>query len=92
MPATRTALNLGGDELELELGVGHVLIVADQCPAKRQRFGNDLAKRPDFDPDDIDVAAVGIRFDRPGDRLAQRQLMHGRSPPSPRNHAEGAGS
>ena len=72
MLATRTALNLGGDEFEFQLRVGHVLVVANERPAERQRFGNHLTKRPDLDPDDVDVAAVGIRLDRPGNRLAQR--------------------
>ena len=75
--AARAAAHLSGDELEFQLGVGHVLVVPEERPAKRQRFGNHLTKRADPDAHDVDVATVGVRFDHAGDRLAQRQLMHG---------------
>ena len=80
--AARPALHLGADALEFQLRVGHVLGVPDECPAERQRFRYHLTKSADPDPDDVDVAAVGMRFDHTGDRFAQRQLMHRWSPAS----------
>jgi hypothetical protein len=76
LPAARTATHLGGNTFEFQLGVGHILGVADECPAERQRFRHHLAKSADPHAHHIDMPAVGMRLDHTGDRFAQRQLMH----------------
>ena len=74
--AAAAAGHLRGDELQFQLCVRHVRVIADQAPAERQRLRNHLAQRPHLYPNHVDATAGGVGFDHPGDRPAQRQLMH----------------
>jgi hypothetical protein len=74
------AHHLRGDEFELQLGVGHLLVLTDKGPAERQRIRNNLTQGPNPDTHNVDVATLRIRSDHAGDRTTQRQLMHAPSP------------
>lgn len=72
----RPAEHLRADEFQFQFGVRHVLVLADQCPAKRQRVGNNLPQGADLHPHPFDVPAGGMGSDHTRDRVAQGQLMH----------------
>ena len=68
--------HLGGDELQLKFSPRHVLVIADDGPAERQRVRHHLAQRSDLDPHHVDASLAGVLLDHTGDRPAQGQLMH----------------